>query len=227
LLVVIAVIGVTRIDELQKLVNNVIDELNVIGRSHRNMLILKNDEATRAEQAKLLNARAKMTALFGALDKLSYREKGKAALAAMCEGGKPFLEVSLKLIEYGGLSTVPMMPPSILGVINLRGAVVPVMDLSARFGRLACSVTKRTCIVIAEIGDTDLGEPQVIGMVVDVVNAVIDIAAADIKPPPAFGNNMRTDFIAGMSKVNQRFVIMLNASPVLTLAQRRSTSRRT
>jgi purine-binding chemotaxis protein CheW len=118
-----------------------------------------------------------------------------------------------EIIEYGGLTTVPMMPGAIRGVINLRGAVVPVMDLSARFGRPPNEVTKRTCIVIVETADQ--GESQVIGVIVDSVNAVQEIAPADIEPPPSFGMKIAPDFIAGMGKVNGKFVILLNIHRVL------------
>ncbi|HJV82007.1 chemotaxis protein CheW [Noviherbaspirillum sp.] len=120
-----------------------------------------------------------------------------------------------EIIEYGGLTEVPMMPECIRGVINLRGAVVPVLDLTARFGKAATTVTKRTCIVIVEIDNGE--EQQVVGVVVDAVNAVLDIAAADIEPPPAFGAKIRTDFIEGMGKVNGKFVILLNLGQVLSL----------
>ncbi|HJV87158.1 MAG TPA: chemotaxis protein CheW [Noviherbaspirillum sp.] len=120
-----------------------------------------------------------------------------------------------EIIEYGGLTEVPMMPECIRGVINLRGAVVPVLDLSARFGKATTTVTKRTCIVIVEIENG--GEQQVVGVVVDAVNAVLDIAAADIEPPPAFGAKIRTDFIEGMGKVNGKFVILLNLGQILSL----------
>src|SRR5689334_7541733 len=83
-----------------------------------------------------------------------------------------------EIIEYGHLTTVPMMPPSIRGVINLRGAVVPVIDLAARFGRQAAPITRRTCIVIVEIQVDE--ERLVAGVVVDAVNEVIDIVAQDI-----------------------------------------------
>ncbi|WP_081767206.1 chemotaxis protein CheW [Hylemonella gracilis] len=118
-----------------------------------------------------------------------------------------------EIIEYGGLTTVPMMPVAIRGVINLRGAVVPVMDLSARFGRASSEVTKRTCIVIVE---TEVqGEHLVIGVIVDAVNAVQEIAPAEIEPPPTFGMKIASDFIAGMGKVNGKFVILLNIHRVL------------
>lgn len=118
-----------------------------------------------------------------------------------------------EIIEYGGLTTVPMMPGSIRGVINLRGAVVPVMDLSARFGRPSSGVSKRTCIVIVETEDHD--EHQVIGVIVDAVNAVQEIGPAEIEPAPTFGMKISSDFIAGMGKVNGKFVILLNIQRVL------------
>lgn len=119
-----------------------------------------------------------------------------------------------EIIEYGQLTTVPMMPDSIRGVINLRGAVVPVIDLARRFGGRRSDVTRRSCIVILELEGED--ETQVIGVVVDAVNEVLEIAPAEIEPPPAFGARIRTDFIAGMGKVQDRFVIILNVDNVLS-----------
>lgn len=119
-----------------------------------------------------------------------------------------------EIIEYGGVATVPMMPACIRGVINLRGAVVPVMDLAVRFGRPPAPVTKRSCIVIVELAAQ--GEQLVIGMVVDAVNAVLDIPPSEIEAPPAFGARMRPDFLQGMGKVNGKFVLLLNAQQVLS-----------
>ena len=119
-----------------------------------------------------------------------------------------------EIIEYEGLTEVPMMPACVRGVINLRGAVVPVMDLSSRFGKPASAVTKRTCIVIVETEGG--GERQDMGVVVDAVNAVLEIPSSEIEPPPAFGARIRTDFIQGMGKVNGKFVIMLNVEQVLS-----------
>jgi purine-binding chemotaxis protein CheW len=120
-----------------------------------------------------------------------------------------------EIIEYGQLTTVPMMPTFIRGVINLRGAVVPVVDLASRFGGKPSEVTRRSCIVILELQAED--ETQVIGVVVDAVNEVLEIADADIEPPPSFGAKIRADFIAGMGKVGERFVILLNADRVLSV----------
>ncbi len=120
-----------------------------------------------------------------------------------------------EIIEYANLTVVPMMPAYVRGVINLRGSVVPVIDLSVRFGKQSSPVTKRTCIVIIEIEAN--GERHDAGVVVDAVNAVLDIPAAEIEPPPAFGARIRTDFIQGMGKVNGRFVILLDVNHVLAV----------
>ncbi len=122
-----------------------------------------------------------------------------------------------EIIEYSGLTEVPMMPAAIRGVINLRGAVVPVMDLQARFGRPPSQAGKRTCIVIVELHAD--GERQDIGVIVDAVNAVLEIGADDIAPAPAFGARINAEFIAGIGKVNGKFVILLNAETVLSTAE--------
>jgi purine-binding chemotaxis protein CheW len=119
-----------------------------------------------------------------------------------------------EILEYEEPTDVPMMPAFVRGVVNLRGTVVPVIDLSARFGRPSAAVTKRTCIVIIE---TALNEVrQVLGVVVDAVNEVLEIAATDIEPPPNFGTSIRTDFIQGMGKVRDKFVIILKVDSVLS-----------
>lgn len=120
-----------------------------------------------------------------------------------------------EIIEYTTMTEEPLMPACVRGVINLRGAVVPVMDLQARFGQTPSPVTKRTCIVIVEVLGPE-GQ-QVMGVVVDAVNEVLDIDASDIEPPPAFGTRIRTDFISGMGKVRGKFVILLNVNRVLDL----------
>ena len=122
-----------------------------------------------------------------------------------------------EIIWYAGLTEVPMMPACIRGVINLRGSVVPVMDLSARFNKASTPVTKSTCIVIIEVTAHDGGERQVMGVVVDAVQAVLEIPATDIEPAPGFGAKIRSDFIEGIGKVNGNFVILLNVHAVLSL----------
>lgn len=133
-------------------------------------------------------------------------------------GGETFAIgiLSIKeIIEYGLLTEVPRMPDFIRGVINLRGAVVPVIDLGARFGKRPASVSRRTCVVIIEVEHE--GEQQVVGVMVDAVNEVLDIAPEQIEPAPNFGANIRADFISGMGKVDGKFVIILNVNHVLSL----------
>lgn len=120
-----------------------------------------------------------------------------------------------EIIEYGHLTPIPMMPPFIRGVINLRGSVVPVIDLAARFGGKPTEVSRRTCIVIVEVSDDDTRHD--IGILVDAVSEVLDIPDSEIEPPPAFGAKIRADFIFGMGKVAGKFVIILSISKVLSV----------
>ena len=122
-----------------------------------------------------------------------------------------------EIIEYGQVTEVPMMPAFIRGIINLRGRVVPVINLLARFGKPSSEITKRTCIVIIEVGAED--ERQDIGMVVDSVSEVLDIPASEIEPAPSFGAKIRSDFISGMGKVGGKFVVMLNVNKVLSVEE--------
>jgi len=113
-----------------------------------------------------------------------------------------------EIIQYGPMTTVPLMPSFVRGVINLRGAVVPVIDLQSRFGRPRATIGKKTCIVIFDaVRD---GERVELGLLVDAVSEVIDITPDQIEPPPNFGSAVRRDFIQGMGKVGTRFVIILD-----------------
>ena len=121
-----------------------------------------------------------------------------------------------EIIWYANLTEVPMMPDFIRGVINLRGSVVPVMDLSKRFGKPSTPVSKSTCIVIIEVQTQIVGEYQNMGVVVDSVQAVLEIPTSEIEPSPSFGAKIRSDFIEGIAKVNGKFVILLNVNRVLS-----------
>lgn len=122
-----------------------------------------------------------------------------------------------EIIEYGTVTEIPMMPGFIRGVINLRGAVVPVIDLSCRFGGKSTQVARRTCIIIVEMTEGDV--KQDIGVMVDAVSEVLEIAQAEIEPAPTFGAKIRTDFISGMGKVNGKFVIILDVARVLSVEE--------
>ena len=118
-----------------------------------------------------------------------------------------------ELIQYGPMPPVPLMPAFVRGVINLRGAVVPVIDLKARFGQPAAAVGKKTCIVIFDALRHD--ERVELGLLVDAVSEVIDIPPSQVEPPPSFGTAVRRDFIRGMGKVASRFVIILEPDKAL------------
>jgi purine-binding chemotaxis protein CheW len=122
-----------------------------------------------------------------------------------------------EIIEYRAPTDVPMMPGYMRGIINLRGRVVPVIDLSVRFGRSRTEASRRTCIVILEVEQQ--GEHHDIGVVVDAVSAVLEIADADIEPAPTFGAKLRADFINGMGKVGEKFVILLDIGKVLSVEE--------
>ena len=132
---------------------------------------------------------------------------------------REFLDLSLIVNLVGGGSDPGQtrVPAFIRGVINLRGSVVPVIDLSARFGGQQTEVSRRTCIVIIEIGNEE--ERHDIGVVVDAVSEVLEVSAADIEPAPSFGAKIRADFIDGMGKIGGKFVIILDSQRVLSVEE--------
>lgn len=129
------------------------------------------------------------------------------------------LMILREIIGYGDLTNVPMMPDFIKGVINLRGRVVPVVDLAARLGGQMADVTKRTSIIIVEFYDESDDEKINIGIIVDSVDQVLYVSPDDIEPPPSFGAKIRTDFIQGMAKVDERFLVLLDISNVLSIEE--------
>jgi purine-binding chemotaxis protein CheW len=120
-----------------------------------------------------------------------------------------------EIIDYGNITEVPMMPKCIAGVINLRGSVVPVVDLAHRFEVAPCEITKRSSIVIVEVLDEE--EKLEVGITVDVVNEVLDIETNQIEQTPSFGTKIRTDFIQGMGKVNDVLLIIIDINNVLSV----------
>ena len=120
-----------------------------------------------------------------------------------------------EIIAYDNLAKVPLMPDFIAGVINLRGNVVPVIDLSQRFAGPPATITKRTSIIILELRGEDLHLD--IGIIVDLVNEVLDIMPEEIEPAPSFGTSIRTDFIKGMGKVGGKLLVLLDITYVLSI----------
>ncbi len=150
-----------------------------------------------------------------------------SAVKAMCEKEGKYLTFTLAEEEYGigilkikeiigmmPVTTVPQTPDFVKGVINLRGKVIPVMDLRLRFGMEAIDYTERTCIIVVEI-EGSAGATQ-IGIVVDSVSEVLNIKGEDIEEPPTFGAKLNTDYILGMAKMEGGVKILLDIDRVLS-----------
>jgi purine-binding chemotaxis protein CheW len=119
-----------------------------------------------------------------------------------------------EIVEYQTVTRVPTAPPWIRGVTNLRGSVVPVLDLAAKLGLAASPVARRTCIVLVELALHH--EETVLGLVVDAVDQVVDLTPEDVAPPPAFGTPVHTDYLLGMAKLDGRLALLLDIDQVLT-----------
>ena len=128
------------------------------------------------------------------------------------EYGLEILKVK-EIIGMIDVTSVPMTPDFVRGVINLRGKVIPVVDLRLKFGMEAKEDTEMTCIIVVQLGRN--AQEMTIGIIVDQVSEVLNISQNQIEPPPSFGASIKTDFILGMGKVDQKVVTMLDIDRVL------------
>jgi len=119
-----------------------------------------------------------------------------------------------EVLEYSKVTKVPRTPDYMRGVINLRGRVVPVLDLKLRFGMSRTEQTVNTCVIIVEVNME--GEKMIIGALADSVQEVIEMDASVIEPPPKIGTKLNTDFIRGMGKRDEQFVIILDIDRVFS-----------
>lgn len=148
-------------------------------------------------------------------------------LTFVLRGEEYGLEI-LKVREIIGvldITPVPQTPAFVKGVINLRGKVIPVVDLRLKFGMPAADYTKETCVIVVDVNG------MLMGTVVDTVSEVIDIAGKDIEPAPNFGGKISTDFILGMGKIKGKVKILLDIDRVLSteeliLIEKTSTSNK-
>ena len=149
----------------------------------------------------------------------------QAVKAMVAREGK-YLTFTLAEEEYGigilkvkeiigimGITTVPQTPDYVKGVINLRGKVIPVVDLRLKFGMEAMEYTERTCIIVVEMED-DKRKIQM-GIVVDAVSEVMNIKAGDIEDTPNFGSRLNTEYILGMAKIGGKVKILLDIAKIL------------
>jgi len=118
-----------------------------------------------------------------------------------------------EIIGMMNVTAVPRTPEFVRGVINLRGKVIPVVDLRIKFGMDSKDDTERTCIIVVQVSK---GETSVImGVIVDEVSEVLDIAGEQVEPAPTFGTTVNTDFILGMGKIDKKVVMLLDVNRVL------------
>jgi purine-binding chemotaxis protein CheW len=127
--------------------------------------------------------------------------------------GLPVLKVR-EIMKVMEITSVPQVPAYVRGVINLRGKVIPVVDLRLKFGMPACDATDQTCIIVVEAAAAD--RKAMMGLLVDGVSEVLNIQAAEIEQPPAFGDSVRTDYMQGVAKVKGTVKILLDIDRVLT-----------
>lgn len=152
---------------------------------------------------------------------------GSRYLSFSLTGGEYAIRVEQvkEILQFREITPIPSAPPSIRGVINLRGSVVPVVDLAVKFGRPPAPAGKRTCIVVfdASVGSSE----RAVGLVAEAVTGVIDLAPGDVEPPPSFGRNVRLDHLVGVGKVGRAFVLILELERILSGDERELVRRAT
>ncbi|MBE0501278.1 MAG: chemotaxis protein CheW [Desulfuromonadales bacterium] len=120
-----------------------------------------------------------------------------------------------EVLDFSEVTRVPQTPDYMLGVINLRGSVVPVIDMRRKFKMKDADRTRNSCIVVVEV-DVD-GEAVTVGALADSVREVIDLKSSQIEPPPRIGTRLNTEFIKGMGNLEERFVIILDIDKVFSV----------
>jgi purine-binding chemotaxis protein CheW len=154
--------------------------------------------------------------------------EGRAQYLAFLVGADEYATPILKvreIVAFGEATRVPSTPPWIRGVVNLRGQVLPVIDLAVKFGLPPTAVAMRTCVVVFELEIQ--GQLATVGALVDAVSQVLELAETDIEPPPSFGTQIRVEFLVGATLSEERFILLLDTDRVLradeTLALARAT----
>jgi chemotaxis signal transduction protein len=128
-----------------------------------------------------------------------------------------------EILQYEEPTRVPGAPPSVRGVVNVRGSVVPVIDLAVKFGRGETVATKRACILVVEARVS--GERLTLGLLADAVNEVLDLPADAVEPPPSFGTGVQVDYLTGMGKVGKGFVLLLDVDRVVSASEAEITAQ--
>lgn len=127
--------------------------------------------------------------------------------------GLPVLRVR-EIIRMQKITPVPQMPTFVKGVINLRGRVIPVVDLRVKFG-FEAEFADRTCIVVVQVRVGETEQTAAMGLIVDRVEEVVNLGAAEISPPPDFGGKMASDYILGLAKIKGQVKTLLDLDKVI------------
>jgi len=127
------------------------------------------------------------------------------------------VQIAKEIVDYAEVTQVPQTPDYLLGVINLRGAVVPVIDMRLKFGMEEGATTENSCIIVMEV-DVN-GEIVTAGALVDSVQEVMDLSESQIEPPPKIGTRMNTDYIKGMGNMGEKFLILLDMNKVFSIEE--------
>jgi purine-binding chemotaxis protein CheW len=159
-----------------------------------------------------LTGSTKMTDASGPAQKLLSFGLGKE------EYGLDILAVR-EIIGLIDITPLPRTPDYVKGVINLRGKIIPVIELRTRFGMPSVEYTEETCIIVVDVPAEGESEPRLMGVVVDTVREVLDIPMSAIEPPPAFGCSIPMDYITGIGKVKDKVVVMLDTAKVMRPAE--------
>jgi len=152
-----------------------------------------------------------------AVKELKPHPLGNGQYLTFLVGGEEYAVNILKvkeIIEYDTVTAVPNTAPWIRGVTNLRGNVVPVIDLAVKFGLPASKVSKLSCIVITEVSYD--GEKLTMGVMADSVNQVLEFSADEVETPPPFGTRVRIEFLLGMGRLGKKFCLILDIDKVLS-----------
>ncbi|HLL04552.1 MAG TPA: chemotaxis protein CheW [Myxococcaceae bacterium] len=119
-----------------------------------------------------------------------------------------------EIIEYDTVTRVPGAPPWVRGVTNLRGSVLPVIDLALKLGLPQSAAHRRSCIVVAEVSFQS--EKLVLGVLADAIGQVVELGPNEVEPPPAFGSPVRMDYLVGMGRAGKKFILLLDMDRLLS-----------
>jgi purine-binding chemotaxis protein CheW len=125
------------------------------------------------------------------------------------------VQIAREIVDYAEVTQVPQTPDYLLGVINLRGAVVPVIDMRLKFGMEEGATTQNSCIIVMDV-DVN-GDIATVGALVDSVQEVMDLNESQIEPPPKIGTKMNTEYIKGMGNMGEKFLILLDMNKIFSV----------